>query len=167
MCSEQWRPSSRSFACSSSLLISLFLVSSICWTKNISRFFSINFQRFSRFLGRSIGTVYPAASATFTFDWRLGLIASYVGSISVSHIFLRHPSLVGRFFSQILSCLFFSRSMIFLSFSVSLKEKISSSLGSLNGFSSSSPKWDYSFWPPKWLWLELMVLILITYFEIF
>ena len=51
------------------------------------------------------------------------------GSISVSPIFLRHPSLVGRFFSQILSCLFFSLSSIFLSFSSSLKVKIFSSGG--------------------------------------
>lgn len=137
--SEQVRPSSRMVACSASLSISSYLVSSICYTRNISRFFSMSFHLFSLFFGLSIGIVKPAASATLTLLWTFGLIANWVGSISVSHIFLRHPSLVGRFFSHILSCLFFSRSIIFRSFSVSLKEKISSSDGSLNGFSSSSP----------------------------
>jgi len=136
---EQVRPSSLMVARSASLSISSYLVSSIYWTWNISLFFSINVQRSSLFLGLSIGMVKPAASATLTLLWTFGLIANYVGSMSVSQIFLRQPSLVGLFFSHILSCLFFSLSITFLSFSVSLKENISSSDGSLNGFSPSSP----------------------------
>jgi len=62
--------------------------------------------------------------------------------MSVSQIFLKHPSLMGLFFSQIFSYLFFSLSIIFLSFSVSLNEKMSSSEGYLNGFSPSSPNME-------------------------
>lgn len=141
--SEQVRPSSLMVAISASLSISVCLTSSIYWTRPISRFFSISYHLFSRFFGLSIGIVKPAASATFTLLYTLGLMASWVGSISVSQIFRRHPSRVGRFFSQTLSCLFFSRSIIFLSFSVSLNEKMSSSDGKANGFSWSSPNTDY------------------------
>ena len=145
--SEQVRPSSLMVACSASLSISSCFVSSIYWTKNISLFFSMSFHLFSLFLGLSMGIVKPAASATLTLLWTLGLIASCVGSISVSQIFLKQPSLVGLFFSQIFNCLFFSLSIIFLSFSVSLNENMRVSQpyptnppfgGSLNGFSPSS-----------------------------
>jgi len=71
-----------------------------------------------------MGMVNPAASATLTLLYTFGLIASCVGSMSVSQIFLKQPSLVGLFFSHIFNCLFFSLSMIFLSFSVSLNEKM-------------------------------------------
>jgi hypothetical protein len=64
--SEHVKPSSRIVACSVSRSISSLFVSSIYCTRNISLFFSINFQRFSLFLGRSIGIVNPEASATFT-----------------------------------------------------------------------------------------------------
>jgi len=74
--SEQVRPSSRIVACSANLSISSYLVSSICYTRNISRFLAIRSQRFSLFFGLSIGIVNPAASATPTFDYTLGLIAS-------------------------------------------------------------------------------------------
>lgn len=60
------------------------------------------------------------------------------GSISVSVIFLKQPSLTGRFFSQILSYWFFSLSSSFRSFSSSLNEKIFSSAGILNGLEESS-----------------------------
>lgn len=125
-------------AWSSSLWISLYLVSSICYTKNISRFLSINLYLFSLFFGLSIGIVNPAASPTLILFCTLGLIANADGSMSVSPIFLKHPSLVGRFFSQIFNCLFRSLSSIFLSFSSSLNEKIFSSGGILNGLSTSS-----------------------------
>jgi len=143
MFSEHVRPSSYIVACSASLSISSYFVSSICCTRNISRFFSMSYHLFSLFLGLSIGIVNPAASATLTFDWTFGLIANWVGSISVSQIFLKHPSRVGLFFSQIFSYLFFSRSITFLSFSVSLNVKMSSSDGNLNGFSSSSPYMEF------------------------
>ena len=135
MFSEQVKPSSLIVAISASLSISVCLTSSIYWTRPISRFFSISCHRFSRFLGLSIGIVNPAASATFTLLWTLGLMASWVGSISVSQMRLRQPSRVGRFFSHTFSYLFFSRSIILRSFSVSLNENISSSDGKANGFS--------------------------------
>ena len=68
MFSEHVRPSSYIVACSASLSISSYFVSSICCTRNISRFFSMSYHLFSLFLGLSIGIVNPAASATLTFD---------------------------------------------------------------------------------------------------
>ena len=164
--SEQVKPSSLIVAISASLSISVYLTSSIYWTRPISRFFSISCQRFSRFLGLSIGIVNPADSATLTLLCTFGLMASWVGSISVSQMRLRQPSRVGQFFSQTLSYLFFSRSIILRSFSVSLNENISSSDGKANGFSWSSPKADYvAEAPPLKLllldWLAVLLCILI------
>jgi len=64
--SEHVRPSSCIVACSANLSISSYFVSSIYCTKNISRFFSMSYQRFSLFFGLSMGIVKPAASATLT-----------------------------------------------------------------------------------------------------
>ena len=58
--------------------------------------------------------------------------------MSVSHICLSFPSRGDLFFSQILSFLLLSRSIILRSFSSSLYVKIALSDGYLNGFSSGS-----------------------------
>jgi len=63
-------------ACSFNRSISYFLVYSISYNRPISRFFSMNFQRFSLFFGLSMGIVNPAASATLTLLYTFGLIAN-------------------------------------------------------------------------------------------
>ena len=104
--SEQTRPSWRiSLMFASSSIFLSFFSRSIC-TRNISRFFLIRSQRFSLFLGRSTGTLKPAASATLILSVMSGLIARAAGSMSVSHSLRRQPSRDGLFFSQILSFLF-------------------------------------------------------------
>ena len=135
---EQSRPSWRISLKFESLSISLSFFSRSIWTWNISRFFLIKSQRFSRFLGRSTGTLKPAASATLILSRMSGLMARAAGSISVPHNLRRHPWRAGLFFSQIFSFLFASRSRSFRALSLSLNVKISSSPGSLKGLVSYS-----------------------------
>ena len=143
ICSEQTRPSWRISLKLARRSISLSFFSRSIWTRNISRFFLIKSQRFSRFLGRSTGTLKPAFSATLILSVMSGLMARAAGSMSVSQSLRRQPSLVGLFFSQILSFLFVCRSCSFLVRSSSLNVKMRSSPGSTNGFGCcSKPRSD-------------------------
>jgi len=131
--SEQTRPSCLISLKLAKRSISLSFFSSNICTRNISRFFLIRSQRFSRFFGRSTGTLKPAASAMLILSVMSGLIARAAGSMSVSQSFRRQPSRVGLFFSQILSFLLTWRSRSLRVRSSSLKVKMRSSPGSLKG----------------------------------
>jgi len=74
-------------------------------------------------------------SFILTFEVTFELIAMPEGYMSVSVSLRKQPSLIGLFFSHSFSFLFASFSASLRRFSSSLKVKIKSSLGILNGFS--------------------------------